>query len=346
MRIKAKFIDHKGEQRIAVYFDRDIGLINRFKKLKGAQWSSSLKVWHLPNNTTYRHQFNLQPLVNTRNPATEKAICELKSWLLSKRYSASTIQTYLNALKIFLTFFKDKDPCEIKNSDVVKFNNDYIIKNKLSISYQNQMINAIKLFFRQLQGKQIVVDLIDRPRRENKLPNVLSKQEVKAILEAHHNIKHKAMLSLTYACGLRRGELLHLRLTDVDSKRGVLIIRQAKGKKDRIAPLSSKILDVLRLYYKSFKPKKWLFEGAAQNAQYSEKSLQSVLKQALQKAGNHKPVSLHWLRHSYATHLLENGTDLRYIQELLGHKSSRTTEIYTHISTKSLQQIKSPFDDL
>ena len=154
------------------------------------------------------------------------------------------------------------------------------------------------------------------------------------------------MLSLIYSCGLRRGELLNLKAADIDSKRGVVVIRQGKGKKDRITPLSVKILELLRSYYSSWKPTTWLFEGAKAGEQYSEKSLENVLKQALIKSKITKPVTLHWLRHSYATHLLESGTDLRYIQELLGHSSSRTTEIYTHVSTKSLQQIKSPFDDL
>jgi len=126
----------------------------------------------------------------------------------------------------------------------------------------------------------------------------------------------------------------------------ILLIKQAKGKKDRIVPISEKIIELLREYYKSYKPQTWLFEGQTKGKQYSEKSLENVLRQALQKANIKKPVSLHWLRHSYATHLLESGTDLRFIQELLGYNSSKTTEIYTHVSTKSLQKIKSPFDDL
>jgi integrase/recombinase XerD len=189
------------------------------------------------------------------------------------------------------------------------------------------------------------VDFIQRPRREKRLPNVLSKNEVKSILEAPTNLKHRAMLSLIYACGLRRSELLSLTKFDIDSKRMVVIIRMAKGKKDRIVPLSPKILSLLRDYYKSYNPKEFLFEGQG-GGKYSEKSLENVFKQSLLKANNKKPVTLHWLRHSYATHLLESGTDLRYIQDLLGHKSSKTTEIYTHVSTKIIEHIKSPFDDL
>ena len=202
------------------------------------------------------------------------------------------------------------------------------------------------MYFNTIHYKVIVTEKIHRPKREKVLPNVLSKEEIKLILNAHNNLKHKTMLSLIYSCGLRRSELLHLKPSDIDSKRGIVIIRQSKGKKDRIAPLSSKILEMLRAYYLLSKPKIWLFEGQTVGEQYSEYSLQNVLKQALQKVQIKKPVTLHWLRHSYATHLLESGTDLRYIQELLGHSSSKTTEIYTHVSTKNLQQIKSPFDDL
>ena len=216
----------------------------------------------------------------------------------------------------------------------------------LSSSYQNQIVNSIKLYFKTCRDTKIEIDKIHRPKRAKALPNVLSKEEVKKILDAHSNLKHKAMLSMIYSCGLRRSELLNLKFSDIDSKRNIVLLKNAKGKKDRIAPLSPKILAMLRTYYKEYKPKNWLFEGQKQGEQYSEKSLQSVLKQALQKVGITKPVTLHWLRHSYATHLLESGTDLRYIQELLGHSSSKTTEIYTHVSTKNIQQIKSPFDDL
>lgn len=154
------------------------------------------------------------------------------------------------------------------------------------------------------------------------------------------------MLSLIYSCGLRCGELLALKPIHIDSKRNIILLKNAKGKKDRIVPLSPKILEMLREYFKMYKPQIYLFEGQTSGMPYDVRSLQLILKQALKKAGITKPATLHWLRHSYATHLLEGGTDLRYIQELLGHRSSKTTEIYTHVSTKSLQQIKSPFDDL
>ena len=250
------------------------------------------------------------------------------------------------ALKSFLVFYRTKAITAIDNDDVIVYNNEYILKNNLSASYQNQITNAIKLYFKTMRETKIDLDKIHRPKRSKTLPNVLSKEEVKAILEAHSNIKHKMMLSLMYSCGLRCGELLALQPVHIDSKRNIVLLKNAKGKKDRIVPLSPKILEMLRDYFKTCKPKTWLFEGQNEGEPYSAKSLQSVLKQSLEKTNIKKPVTLHWLRHSYATHLLESGTDLRYIQELLGHNSSKTTEIYTHVSTKSIQQIKSPFDDL
>jgi integrase/recombinase XerD len=343
----AKAIQHKGENRIAVYFEKNADLIARIKKIDGARWSQQKMTWHIPDTEENRVRFKITPLSDTI--PSQEAILQIekfKQWMRSKRYSESTIVTYSEALKSFLIFYRKKAVAEITNEDVIVYNNEYILKNNLSASYQNQIVNAIKLFFQTIRETKIEIDKIHRPKRSKLLPNVLSKEEVKLILNAHSNIKHKTMLSLIYSCGLRRSELLNLKPADIDSKRNIVIIRQAKGKKDRIAPLSPKILEMLREYYQGYKPKNWLFEGQVAREQYSEKSLQSILKQALQKVNIKKPATLHWLRHSYATHLLESGTDLRFIQELLGHSSSKTTEIYTHVSTKSLQQIKSPFDDL
>lgn len=288
------------------------------------------------------------PLAQSLNPNDEgKASIEtFKRYLFSKRYSTNTISTYSDALKSFLTFCNTKAIKDISNEDLIAYNNDYILKNQFSASYQNQIVNAIKLYFRIVKVTAIEIDKIHRPKREKKLPNVLSKEEVKQIINAPTNLKHKTMLSLIYSCGLRCGELLALQPHHIDSKRNVVLLKNSKGKKDRIVPLSAKILELLRDYYKVYKPKTYLFEGQNAGQPYDSRSLQQVLKQVLQKSRITKHVTLHWLRHSYATHLLESGTDLRYIQELLGHNSSKTTEIYTHVSTKSIQQIKSPFDDL
>jgi len=277
---------------------------------------------------------------------TQQHLIAFKNYMNYRRYSENTIKTYSDALEVFFRFFQNKNLESLTIEDIIQFNNDYILRKNLSSSYQNQVINAVKLFYRNRFNKTMEVDFIQRPRREKRLPNVLSKEDVKSILEAPTNLKHRAMLSLIYACGLRRSELLNLTLTDILSKRNLLFIRQSKGKKDRVVPIGNKLIEMLRDYYKAFKPKTWLFEGQFPSTKYSEKSLENVLKQSLTKTKISKKVSLHWLRHSYATHLLENGTDLRYIQELLGHSSSRTTEIYTHVSTLNLQQIRSPFDDL
>lgn len=347
---------YRDEPVIFIRFTYDIELIKKVKKISGVHWSPSHKAWYVPDSDEHRrmleayfpdfkNETGAQKGGGLRKDDTSAQIESFTRWLRSKRYSENTIKTYTEALRVFLQFFSYKELDEIDNEDIITFNDEYILKKGLSASYQNQMVNAVKLFFQTVQNRRLDIEKIHRPKKSKTLPNVLSKEEVKAILEVHGNIKHRAMLSLIYACGLRRGELLHMKISDIDSKRNIVIIRQSKGKKDRIVPLSQRILEMLRDYFRACKPKYWLFEGQA-GEQYSEKSLQSVLKQALKKAGIRKPVSLHWLRHSYATHLLESGTDLRYIQELLGHNSSKTTEIYTHVSTKNLQQIKSPFDDL
>jgi integrase/recombinase XerD len=192
---------------------------------------------------------------------TNQHVKAFKSYMLFKRYSENTIKVYTNALELFFRFFPDRKPESLTNEDITFFNESCILKKNLSSSYQNQVINAIKLFYRNRFNRSMEVDYIQRPRREKRLPNVLSKSEVKAILASPTNLKHRAMLSLIYACGQRRGELLHLRLTDIHSDRHLLFIHQSKGKKDRMAPISQKVIDLLRYYYKANKPRTWLFEG-------------------------------------------------------------------------------------
>jgi integrase/recombinase XerD len=369
--------EHRGEKRVALEFPYDEALTAEVKQLTGARWSSSCNRWHIPesdevidlmlkqfkgkawvdysafrekhpatrgNRTTSAQQKTI--IQTTLSPQLLKELHTFRQWLLHKRYSDSTVKTYLQVLEVFLRFVSPKQANEITSEDMVRFVNEYVLPNGLSFAYQNQVVNAAKLFLRVIHGPTLSPENLQRPRPQHKLPNVLSKEEVKEILEAPTNLKHRTMLSLIYACGLRRSELLNLRFEHVDSKRGLLIIKDGKGHKDRVVPMSNKLIDMLREYYKACKPKQWLFEGQFPDTQYSARSLEQVLKHALEKARITKPVTLHWLRHSYATHLLESGTDLRYIQELLGHKSSKTTEIYTHVSNKSIQQIKSPFDDL
>lgn len=359
-------------------FERNEELNRLIRPLRGLRWSKTLCSWYLPSRPGVLEELSnllenkamliaAEPIAGLSGESgagsgAEKGkedkkpelldeekreqIGRFVAWMRSKRYSESTIKTYAESLKCFLLFFSGRKVEELENDDLIHFNNVYILNQGLSASFQNQVVNAVKLFYRTVEGRRLDPELVHRPKRARVLPNVLSKEEVKAILQAPYNLKHKAMLCLIYSCGLRCGELLRLKIGEVDSKRGLLLIRQSKGRKDRVVPLSLRILDLLRDYYKAYRPKVWLFEGQQKGQPYDERSLQNVLKQAVHKAGIVKPVSLHWLRHSYATHLLEAGTDLRYIQELLGHSRSSTTEIYTHVSRKQLLSISSPFDSL
>ena len=344
MKWEAKVITHRGESRIAVYFEKNAALMAQIKKLDGALWSYTLGAWHLPDTATYRLYFKL-PLAHTLIPSAEgmASIETFKRHLLSKRYSPNTINTYSEALKSFLTFCNTKAIKEITNDDVLAYNNDYILKNKFSSSYQNQIVNSIKLFFKILKDSKIEIDRIHRPKREKTLPNVLSKEEVLKIIDTTENLKHKTLLALIYSAGLRISEALSMKPKDIDSVRMLIHVKNAKGKKDRYTLLSEKVLLLLREYYLVYKPKEYLFEGQF-GGMYSSRSAQIILKQTAIKAGIRKPITLHTLRHSFATHLLESGTDLRYIQDLLGHSSPKTTMIYTHVTNDSLKKIKNPFD--
>ena len=239
-----------------------------------------------------------------------------------------------------------QDPLEYKSEHLIKYNREYLLINNRSSSYQNMLVSALKLLFKQSNQNLAQFEILERPRREHKLPNVMSKSEVRSILEHSKNLKHRTMLQLIYACGLRRGELLNLLPSDIMSERKSLFIRQAKGKKDRVVPIPLALIENLRQYYKVYRPIKFLFEGTNPGERYSERSLQQVMQTCCHGAGINRPVTLHSLRHSYATHLLESGVDVRFIQELLGHQSTKTTMIYTHVSQRVLNEIRSPFEDL
>ena len=264
-------------------------------------------------------------------------------YMSQRRYSPNSVKSYREALRVFLDFIEDKVPEEITNDDLEQFNHERIIKKGFSASYQNQVINALKLYFRRFHGKQFDVSKIERPKDGYKLPIVLSLDEVENILNGTKNLKHRTMLSVIYSCGLRMGELINLRIRDVDSKRMVIHIKKAKGDKDRVVPLSESTLDILRTYYLEYKPEEYLFNGDGA-VQYSRSSLQSVFRQAISRSGIKKKCTLHTLRHSFATHLLEAGVNLRYIQELLGHNSPKTTMIYTHVSSEASRKIESPIE--
>jgi len=246
---------------------------------------------------------------------------------------------------IFFKHFYFKKIDKISQKDINRFNHEYFIKNKYSYTTQNQFISAIKLFYKKYNQFEINLELIERPKKSKHLPQVLSIKEVESILNASRNLKHKMILSIIYSAGLRIGEALNLRLEDLDSDRMLIRIENAKGMKDRYVPFSEKLVLRLREYYKIYRPKKYLFEGQF-GGKYTQSSSRNILKQAVSRTNIKKRVTLHTLRHSYATHLLESGTDIRYIQELLGHHSPKTTMIYTHVTRQNIENIKSPFDNL
>lgn len=267
-----------------------------------------------------------------------------KELLIQKRYSNNTQRIYCNYFKDYCVYFNEEKLEDVTKNQINSYILEMIKLKNISISQQNQRINAIKFYYEKVLGRQKQYYELHRPKKEHKLPKVLSKNEVKNILNSCNNIKHKCILMLIYSAGLRRSELIDLKISDIDSERMVINISGAKGKKDRISLLSDNLLQLLRQYYREYNPKTFLFEGQA-GGKYSPTSIANILKKAALKANVKKTVTPHMLRHSFATHLLEQGTDLRYIQELLGHKSSKTTEIYTYVSKRAIDKIKNPVDD-
>jgi site-specific recombinase XerD len=261
------------------------------------------------------------------------------------RYSPKTIETYRKLFEEFINYYPAKEINNITEEEIIAYVR-YLVKERgIGSSYQNQAINAIKFYYEKVKGGARKFYQLERPIKEQKLPTVLSIEEVQAMIKVTDNLKHKTIIMICYSAGLRLSELLNLRLTDVDSNRMQISIKGGKGKKDRYTLLSEKLLPLLRKYYKLYKPNEFLFEGN-DGGQYGERSIQNVVQDALRNAKINKRASVHTLRHSFATHLLEAGTDLRYIQSLLGHGSSKTTEIYTHVTSKALSGIRSPLDSL
>lgn len=276
-------------------------------------------------------------------PSYRQALEVMKQQLILKNYSQNTINTYLHMFSRFLKYISPMPLHQVNILVIEKYHLQLVTDEGKSISFQNQSINAIKFYAEKVLKHPRTHYNLSRPKKAWVLPKVLSQEEVNSILEATGNVKHRAILSLIYSGGLRISECINLHLTDIDSSAMRIWVRNAKGKKDRITLLSPKVLKLLRNYYLIYRPKKWLFEGPG-NKQYSASSIRSIFKRAKKKARVGAPATVHTLRHSFATHLLENGTNLRYIQQLLGHNSSKTTEIYTHVSSTNLTAITSPFD--
>mgnify|MGYP004001300661 CR=1 FL=1 len=269
-------------------------------------------------------------------------INNFSEWLKVKRYSKNTIKTYISILIKFFNHYWDNT--NISEKEIYNYVNNKVQK-WISISFQKQIIWALKQYFNNFLWKKYNFKYISPKWSEYKIPTVLSKKEVKNIINNIKNLKHKTIISLIYSAWLRLSELIHLKIENIDSKRMKIYIKQSKGAKDRTLPLSKWILKILRIYYKNYKPTKILFPWQSW-WNYSDKSIQNIIKSASKKAWIKKNITPHTFRHSYATHLLEDWVDIKFIQELLWHQNIKTTQIYTHVTNPSLDKIQNPFDKI
>ena len=278
-------------------------------------------------------------------PANFEAYARYLETLELKAYSGNTIRVYRYEFLKLLVLLGGRPVRDLGEDQIRAYLLWLIREQGYGESQANSAVNALKFYFEKvLDRARMVVDL-PRPKKPLLLPRVLGKPSIERIIRETDNVKHRAMLMLAYSAGLRVSEVVALRVCDIDSERMSIHITRAKGKKDRVVGLSPRLLEVLRIYYKAYRPGAYLFEGADGGA-YSTRSVQQVFRDAKLRAGVKTPGGIHTLRHSYATHLLESGTDIRFIQELLGHNSILTTRRYTHVSLRQAAQIRSPLDDL
>lgn len=262
-----------------------------------------------------------------------------------KNYSAKTEKSYLHHLNLFLDFISSNKIKDIDQIVLLNYFNYLKQIKKFSYSSMKQALASVRFLFLDVLKKEVDFDFFIKMKKPNSLPNILTTEEVKNIINSIENLKHRAIISTIYSCGLRISEAVNLKIQDIDSRAMTIKIVNAKGKNDRIVMLSEKLLKLLREYFKEFKPKTYLFEGQC-GEKYSARSIQQIFNNAVKKVKTRKKVTVHTLRHSFASHLLDSGTDIRFIQELLGHKHLSTTQIYTHINPVSVKKIKSPFDSL
>ncbi|GMN11258.1 site-specific integrase [Croceitalea sp. MTPC9] len=361
----------RNQKMIGIKFAPNKLVQSLIKGLPNPKWSKQYNMAYIPNTksnlglifNTFKgvvwinyNRFLTNKPINTKNECIDvawfrkrKTVPEYRlcpeEYLLKlelKRYANNTVRTYVSFFEMFINHYKEKELNTINESDIRAFLQT-LIRRKVSNSYLNQAINAIKFYYEVVLGMPNRFYEIERPRKESKLPKVISKEEVLSTIASANNIKHRCIIELLYSSGLRRSELLNLKLTDIDSKRMLIKVEGSKGNKDRHTLLSQTALEHLRIYFKEWKPKKYLFEGQ-KGGKYSAQSVLKIVKQAALKARIKQTVTPHVMRHSFATHLLESGADLRQIQVLLGHGSSKTTEIYTHVATNSFKNIKNPLD--
>lgn len=356
---------NKSNRSLMMYFAYNVELSKALKKIPLCSWNSDKRCWEMPYSERYLKevkeiaaQFSLNLIYKEEQKlkvTPRKSKLDIKNYrtcpqsftnkLIEVRYSENTIKVYTEMFEEFINYYEDTEIDDISEAMITDFLLYLVNTRHVSSSYQNQSINAIKFYYEKVLGGKRTFYMINRPRDEEYLPEVLNNEEITAILNVTENLKHKAILMTIYSAGLRIGEAINLKIKDIDSQRMQIRVEQGKGKKDRYTLLGVKTLEVLRKYVAEHKPEVWLFEGA-KGQKYSQRGIQNILRNAVKKLGIKKRITVHTLRHSFATHLLEAGTDLRYIQSLLGHANSKTTEIYTHITTKGFDQIKSPLDNL
>ncbi len=363
--INIKRTYQKKQDSILVFFKNDQQLISTIKMAGKFKWSISMRYWYSDfshenlkliersfkdiaiisiDNSIY--EIPKQPLLRKKRIISEKkkeTIRSFISYLKGKRYSESTVQTYFTFIADFLDFVNNIPLEDLTNRDVERFIEDIFIPRKYSISTHRQFISALKLFIIFYPNSKIENLALTRPNRSKFLPSVLSKEEVIDILRFTKNLKHRAILTMIYSAGLRIGELLNLQLRHIDIDRRQIIVKNSKGRKDRNVILAESFIPLMSNYLQTYNPIIFFSEGRP-SKKYSAESIRAFLKRSCKAANISKNVTPHTLRHSYATHLLENGIDLRYIQELLGHSKPETTMLYTHVSKKDLLKIESPLD--
>lgn len=356
-----------GKKQIGLQFKSDKVVQALVEKLPQVGWNEEFGMYHIENNKT-----NLGILFNTfrgeawingnyffdskdglnpekpknvswyRNRSLEKDYKRCPTEYLDKlelrKYAENTVKTYVHHFETFINHYSNITPKNINENEVRQYLQK-LSREGRSHSYLNQSVNSIKFYFEVVMGMPNRFYAIERPRKQKQLPKVLSKKEILALIENTNNLKHRCIVSLLYSAGLRRSELLNLKLEDIDSERMLISVKAAKGNKDRMTVLSPTLLKELRAYYKEYRPKSFLFEGP-RNKAYTASSVLKIISNAAWRAGIPKKVTPHMLRHSFATHLLEDGTDIRHIQLLLGHNSTKTTEIYTHVAESSFNSIK------
>ncbi|AWI26801.1 tyrosine-type recombinase/integrase [Flavobacterium pallidum] len=351
MNWNAKPILHKGTARIAVSFERrNEALLTIVTATPDALWSQSKKTWHLPDTAENRNRFGLteatgKSVLALIAPQSQRVLERFVEQLRLMGYSHHTIRKYRADFGDFLYWIKATPPQECDAEKVRSYFVHCLIEKRQSEALIHSRMNALKFYYvSMLHRERFFID-IPRPKKPHKLPKVIPVEIIKKLFEQTINLKHNTILKLCYGMGLRVSEVAGLAIPDIDSRNMQVLVEHGKGKKERYVNLPESILGQLRDYYKEYRPKHYLFEGA-DGGQYSIRTIQHIFRESMKKTGYNRKVGIHSLRHSFATHLLEQGTDIRFIQELLGHNNIKTTLLYTEVSDNSIRKIISPLDKL